>query len=494
MGSEYVKVATSLIDSFDYLSGGVAVTGKVQANFTMELSKNGVTGQSTTGVTITEESAATSAGKYDVAVSGSTGFAATTGTYDLVIYLTATPGDRWTFTYRVTSDGTGAGTWGDASFIPTASDGRIMSAGVPLTGATIRITNSAGTVYAQHTSDASGLYPRTYFVTAGTYTINVAKSGYSVGIGSITVSGSVATGPLADITLVASSTASTVLVSSLMSYVRRIMMDGSGSKADTIILEIINDSAEYVSMLKQWPYYHERGVIDLVAPYSTGTVAIVAGAPTLTLTGGTWPTWAASGEVFVDDTWVEVLTRDSSTQLTLVENWGNATLTADPFTIAQVRYALPSDCARTNDLLIGKQWPYPPTPVSAAWLEMVKDAWQTGEASTRFWAIEKNYVLVWPWPTEARRINFLYFRKPALVNSGDTLDFDANQVLLLRRVLDYHAAQRGPCTAGSVEQCRKTMDEAISLAFTWDKTTANSGLSLGASDRHDDWLLGSITP
>lgn len=493
MGTEYVKVATALKDSFDYLSAGVAVTGKVQANFTIELSKNGVTNQSTTGITLTEESAVTSAGKYDLDISGSTGFPATTGIYDLVIYLTATPADRWLFTYRVTSDGTGAGTWGDASFVPTASDGRIMSGGVPLAGATIRITNAAGTVYAQHTSDASGLYNRTYFVTAGTYTINVQKSGYSVGTGSITVVGSVATGPLADISLTVSSTSSTVLVSSLMGYVRRCMMDASGSKADTIILEVINDSAEYIAMLRQWPYYHERGVIDLVAAYATGTVAITAGAAVLTLTGGTWPTWAASGEVFVDDVWVEVLTRDSSTQLTLVENWGQATLTASAFTIAQLRYALPSDCARTNDLLLGKQWPYPPTPVSAAWLEMVKDAWQSGEQMTRFWAIEKNYIMVWPWPTAAKRINFLYFRKPALVGSGDTLDFDASQVLLLRRVLDYHIAQRGPCTAGTVPECRKTMEEAISLAYSWDKTTADAGLSLGATDNRDDWLFGTIT-
>ncbi len=112
----------------------------------------------------------------------------------------------------------------------------------------------------------------------------------------------------------------------------------------------------------------------------------------------------------------------------------------------------------------------------------------------RYWAIEKNYVMVWPWPTAAQRVNFLYFRKPALVNSGDTLDFDATQILLLRRVLDYHVAQRGPCTAGTVQECKKTMDDAISVAFTWDKTTTNVGLTLGINDLHPDWLTGQIVP
>lgn len=494
MGSEYYKVATSLKDSFDYISGGAAVTGKVQANFTMELSKNGVGGQSTTGITITEESAVNSAGKYDVDVSGSTGFPASTGTYDLVIYLTATPGDRWTYTYRVTSDGTGAGTWGDASFVPTASDGRVTVSGVGIADATVRILNSSGIILIQHTTDSSGLWSRTYFSTAGTYTVHVQKSGYTITTGTIVVVGSVATGPGADLAITALTTSSGLLVSSLMGYTRRVMMDYDGSKADAIILEVINDSAEYLSMIKQWPYYHERGVIDLLDAYATGTVSISNASPTLTLSSGTWPTWAADGEVFLDDTWVEVLTRDSATQLTLVENWGQDAVSAGTYTIAQMRYALPTDCARTSDMMLGKNWPYPPEAVSPAWIESLKDAYQNGEANTRYWAIEKNYITVWPWPTEKRRVNLLYFRKPATVTASDTLDWDATQLLVLRRCIDYHAAMRGPCTGGSVKECKENLDEAVGVALSWDKTTADMGVSLGMPGMRDDWLRGTITP
>jgi hypothetical protein len=494
VGSEYYKVATSIKDSFDYISGGAAVTGKVQGDFTIELSKNGVGNQSTTGITITEEDATHNAGKYDVDISGSTGFSAGTGTFDLVIYLTATPGDRWTYTYRVTSDGTGAGTWGDASFIPTASDGRIVVSGVPLADATVRITNASGVVLYQHTSDASGLYNRTYFSTSGTYTIQVQKSGYTVATASIVVSGSTATGPLADISLTALAVSSGMVVSTLMGYTRRVMMDYDGSKADVIILEVINDAAEYLSMTKQWPYYQTRGVIDLLADYSTGTVTITNGSPIVTLASGTWPTWAAVGELFVDDTWVTVSTRDSATQLTLTNNWGNDSVAAESYTIAKIRYALPDDCARTNDLMLGKNWPYPPEPVSAAWIEQVKDSYQDGEANPRYWAIEKNYIVTWPFATENRRVNFLYFRKPAVVTASDTLDFDSNQTVLLRRCIDYHAAMRGPCTAGTLKECKDSLDEALGLAYSWDKTTADMGLSLGMPGMRDDWLRGTITP
>lgn len=492
MGSEYYKVATSIKDSFVYLSGGTPVTGKVQADFTRELSKNGVGNQSVTGITITEEDSVNNAGKYDVDISGATGFVAGTGTFDLVIYLTATPADRWTMTYIVTSDGTGAGTWGDASFEPTAADGRVVVAGLPLADATVRITDSNDTILVQHTTDTNGLYSRTYFSANGTYTIHVQKSGYTVATASITVSGATATGPGSDITLTALSTSSGLLVSTLMGYTRRVMMDYDGSKADAIILEVINDAAEYLSMTKQWPYYHTRGVIDLQPTYSTGSVSITNGSPILTLTSGTWPTWAALGEVFIDSTWVEVLTRDSATQLTLVENWGQDDVSAGSYTIAQMRYALPDDCARTNDLLLGKNWPYPPTPVSAAWLEMVKDAYQPSGTTPAYWAVEKNYILIMPPALERQRVNFLYFRKPVTVTASDTLDFDATQLMLLRRCIDYHAAMRGPCTAGSLADCKNALDEALSLAYSWDKTTSDMGLSLAMPTT--DWLRGSITP
>lgn len=50
-------------------------------------------------------------------------------------------------------------------------------------------------------------------------------------------------------------------------------------------------------------------------PYTTGTIGIAAGV--VTLSGGTWPNWAANGRLTVSGTTYTVNTRDSNTQLTL---------------------------------------------------------------------------------------------------------------------------------------------------------------------------------
>lgn len=62
------------------------------------------------------------------------------------------------------------------------------------------------------------------------------------------------------------------------------------------------------------------------AGYSTGTITISSGV--VTLSGGTWPSWAADGLVLVNGYGMSVNTRDSNTQLTLdslVENYSAGT-------------------------------------------------------------------------------------------------------------------------------------------------------------------------
>ena len=65
----------------------------------------------------------------------------------------------------------------------------------------------------------------------------------------------------------------------------------------------------------EWSFLRPAATIETLAPYSTGTVGIVAGV--VTLTGGTWPANAAQGEIVVNGVASTVDTRDSDTQLTL---------------------------------------------------------------------------------------------------------------------------------------------------------------------------------
>lgn len=64
-----------------------------------------------------------------------------------------------------------------------------------------------------------------------------------------------------------------------------------------------------------WSFMRPEITILTTALYSTGTVEIASGV--VTLTGGTFPSWAAEGEVHVSSQIYTVNTRDSDTQVTL---------------------------------------------------------------------------------------------------------------------------------------------------------------------------------
>ncbi len=217
---------------------GQPVTGKVAGDYTVQITKNGTGNQATTGITgPTEVDATNNAGLYTLTCSGSTSFLSATGVFEVKVFRTADLTLVWNDICIVTSDGTGAGTFGAASFTATASDGRVVSSAAALSGATVTILTPTATIYTQLTSSATGVWGPVYFNTNGTYQIQVQKTGYTTTTGTITVSGSVATGPGADLSITAVSTGSTLLVSTLMAYVRRVMLDASGTKSDTLVLE-----------------------------------------------------------------------------------------------------------------------------------------------------------------------------------------------------------------------------------------------------------------
>jgi hypothetical protein len=89
-----------------------------------------------------------------------------------------------------------------------------------------------------------------------------------------------------------------------------------------------------------WSFLNQDLNLPVVAPYSTGTVVITAGA--VTLTGGTWPTWAAAGWLTVGGSDYEVSARTSNTVITLEDTTASAAA-GSSFKLEQWQYALPND-------------------------------------------------------------------------------------------------------------------------------------------------------
>jgi len=90
----------------------------------------------------------------------------------------------------------------------------------------------------------------------------------------------------------------------------------------------------------QWSWMRPISELTTNAPYDTGTIEVVSGV--VTLSGGTFPAWAAQGEIVIAGGTYDVDTRDSDTQVTLI----NTDVDRDsgtPYTLACYQYDLPDD-------------------------------------------------------------------------------------------------------------------------------------------------------
>lgn len=122
------------------------------------------------------------------------------------------------------------------------------------------------------------------------------------------------------------------------------------------ILAAVQDAYADVMHTTDWLYLHGKGRIVTNPEYSTGTVAfdLTGGAyeRVLTLSGGTWPTWATYGTVKIADLLYAVEDRKSNTELTLTATESPAAdITAGTtYSLFQSSYPLPSTFRRLSEI------------------------------------------------------------------------------------------------------------------------------------------------
>lgn len=479
------KVGTTINETFVLTdrSTGAGITGKVQADFTIKVSHSTTGNVSTTGLTITEVSAANNPGVYAVQVSGATGFqASSTGEYTVVIYLTADELQKFVETFHITADGDFSGTRGAASFTATASNGRITDGTSALASATVRIRDSLNAIVFQTTSDSSGLWGPVY-LDAGTYSIDVQKTGYTLNNSStIVVVGTTATGPLADIALSAASSGTGLTASDLWAYARRMARNRVGNQADTEIKQIVNDALDMVAQECEWPFLlTDRGTISLDAFYNTGTLTLTNGLTTVTLASGTWPSWAASGKLKIAGRTYFIASRTSNSVLVLSTAWKETTSSGVSYTLFRDEYSLPSDLMRFGSIQLGEGWCWGTDPVGMDQLLDIQNDNNYGDSSPSYFAIAGNKLRLWPFPSQDKLFNFSYYKKPAaLTTSTDEADWDAQHVMLLRRAIDYQCALRyEDCVAGDSAKTQAAYERALSKAKPMNKSPMHLPSTLG---------------
>jgi hypothetical protein len=173
-----------------------------------------------------------------------------------------------------------------------------------------------------------------------------------------------------------------------------------------------------LTTIHEWSHYYQHGRIITQPQYQTGTVAYNSSTKQLTLTGGTWPTWAASGSVSIGRAIAKVDTRVSNTVLTLDSTLTFASTLAagQAYVLYQTDYALPADFRNMDEPSNEFNWwsGLYLKPDEAMKLERV------GNRSGRpwHWTVLKNpngsgYILkLVGYPTAQETLDFTYRRYP----------------------------------------------------------------------------------
>jgi hypothetical protein len=123
----------------------------------------------------------------------------------------------------------------------------------------------------------------------------------------------------------------------------------------TAVDQALNQAQREVARARRWPEMMDRAFLVTSAAYSTGTVAVDAGGTTWTLTGGVWPTDAASGRyrvsLGVSDPWYTIVTRSSDTvALTTGSAYLGSTVTASSYVAHKPHYSFPSTVDRVEEM------------------------------------------------------------------------------------------------------------------------------------------------
>lgn len=472
----YVKYGSQLIDHW-WLTTNSATTGVTgqAANITLLLTKDTGTIVSNTGVTITEVSSTARPGLYCVLADPTTSFVSQTGTYAANMYWATNSLYAAAKTYRVTSNGQPSGTTGAASFTATSGDGRVTDGSSALSGATIYITTPAGIPYDEQTSDASGLWGPVFFNTDGAYTFYVYLAGYQSTSGTITVSGSTATGPGEDEVLSAITSSSSITLLSLKTYGRFQIRGNVGTAADTMLTSGINDALGDLAKAHKWSWLATDGMLTFRATYATGTLAFTQDSTQVTLTGGTWPTWIADGgKILYQGIYYIVATRDSDTVIHMEQAWSQGSVSGVGYVAYLNTYTLPTDCMIFGKAFPGMGWGWRPDPVSYSSLVeyMANNNFQAPNPG--LFAIQGDQLVLWPAPSTTRNWPILYYRKPStLVNNTDVADWDPLQLTVLQRAIDYQLALRfGTVLAGTPKECEEALQRALALAINNDRENA----------------------
>jgi hypothetical protein len=212
------------------------------------------------------------------------------------------------------------------------------------------------------------------------------------------------------------------------------LMDFVGGDPDVTIIRGIRrailDAMREFATASRWTYLRDVMRLALKGPYSTGTVSYDASTHVLTLTGGTWPEWAADGgQVMVgadgDSSPVDI--RLSATQLRLRPPLFVGSFTDQKYELFKPSYLLPSDFVAADNAMVETCWGrlrYLP-------LDQLQNLIrQTDSRSTPlYWTLAGRrdantglVMMLYPPPDTSTTADIVYYRSPLRIRHFDVND------------------------------------------------------------------------
>jgi hypothetical protein len=168
---------------------------------------------------------------------------------------------------------------------------------------------------------------------------------------------------------------------------------------------------------RTWRYCQRLGQINIVAPYSTGTVVYDHTGGTyerqLTLTNGVWPSWALYGKVRIDEVNYTVEDRKSDTVLTLDPQLNpGADVASTSYDLFRSSYTLPADFSKLGTPQ-PENWGHACYVSPDEFLFYQRHDYATGDPTAYTLARDESLhgamaVMVWPVPSTAQTWQFPY--------------------------------------------------------------------------------------
>lgn len=216
------------------------------------------------------------------------------------------------------------------------------------------------------------------------------------------------------------------------------------------IKQAIIRSYDELTTMRDWSYYHVHGRLILDAPYATGTVS--SSGTTVTLTGGTWPTWAATGAYLkVGEEICRVASRTSGSVIVLDSTLKlKANITGESYTLYRSVYPLPADFRNMDEPSDEYNWwsGLYVTPDEAMKIERVSNSsgepyhWTViRDPDSGGWAIK-----LIGYPTKQETIDFTYRRTAADISSlapdsATALDIPFHMATAMHSAAEYWLAR-----------------------------------------------------